>query len=299
MKPPEWISRATFPVWRACEITNAPQRWIVNATGPWIAASHKALPPSLTATQAAPGKWEVVQAGAAELLARGRYRPTRLLRGQRGSEGAMGNPTLAGARVVVLDTALVPLPIAEADLGLPWNWRMGPAARSVSYAALAFTPAGRDLVTFAPVHLVQPSRTARSPGDLAIRWTRRSRTLVADAWEEVEVPLAEDLEDYDVLILDGAVVKRTLTGTTTSVPDRTRTAPPEGPVDGSRHLVALGATGLWAGWDLNLAFRVDGAWMRLVSRTGSKPSRRSWSGMAAPGRWWGSRRMFRTPCSAC
>jgi hypothetical protein len=41
-----------------------------------------------------------VQAGAAELIAPGRYRLTRLLRGQRGTEGAMGNPPPAGARVV-------------------------------------------------------------------------------------------------------------------------------------------------------------------------------------------------------
>jgi len=172
------------------------------------------------AVESAPGKWEIVQAGAAELIATGRYRLTRLLRGQRGTEAAMGNPTPAGARVVVVDSALAPLPIAEADLGLPWNWRIGPAARSVSdasYTALAFTPAGRGLVPFAPVHVAQPWRTARSPGDLTIRWTRRSRALVADAWEQVEVPLAEDLESYDVKILDGAAVKRALTSTTTSV----------------------------------------------------------------------------------
>jgi hypothetical protein len=54
-------------------------------------------------------------------------------------------------------------------------------------------------------------------GNQQIRWTRRSRALVADAWEQVEVPLAEDLESYDVQILDGAVIKRTLTSTTTSV----------------------------------------------------------------------------------
>ncbi len=172
------------------------------------------------AVEAAPGKWEIVQAGTAELIAPGRYRLTRLLRGQRGTEAAMANPTPAGARVVVLDSSLTPLPIAEADLGLPWNWRIGPAARAVSdasYTALAFTPAGRGLVPFAPVHVAQPWRAARSPGDLTIRWTRRSRALVADAWEQVEVPLAEDLESYDVQILDGAVVKRTLTSTTTSV----------------------------------------------------------------------------------
>ena len=55
------------------------------------------------AIESAPGVWEIVQAGAAELLAPGRYRLTRLLRGQRGTEGAMGNPAPAGARVVVLD----------------------------------------------------------------------------------------------------------------------------------------------------------------------------------------------------
>ncbi|MBA3911878.1 MAG: hypothetical protein C0524_18865 [Rhodobacter sp.] len=175
---------------------------------------------NVLAVESAPGTWEVVQAGAAELIAPSRYRLTRLLRGQRGTEAAMGNPTPPGTKVVVLDSALAPLPIAEADLGLPWNWRIGPAARAVndaSYTALAFTPAGRGLVPFAPVHVAQPWRTARSPGDLTIRWTRRSRALVADAWEQVEVPLAEDLESYDVQILDGAVVKRTLTSTTTSV----------------------------------------------------------------------------------
>ena len=59
--------------------------------------------------------------------------------------------------------------------------------------------------------------SAKIGGDLTIRWTRRSRAMVADAWEQVEVPLAEDVESYEVQILDGAAVKRTLTGTTTSV----------------------------------------------------------------------------------
>ncbi|SDG14983.1 DUF2793 domain-containing protein [Rhodobacter capsulatus] len=53
-----------------------------------------------------------------------------------------------------------------------------------------------------------------------------------------------------------------------SVLDRTRTTPTASPADGNRHLVASGATGLWAGWDLNIAFWVDGAWTRLVPRTG-------------------------------
>tara|TARA_R110002072_G_scaffold38605_1_gene111704 strand:+ start:74 stop:3622 length:3549 start_codon:yes stop_codon:yes gene_type:complete len=171
------------------------------------------------AVETATGVWEIVQAGAAELLAPGRYRLTRLLRGQRGTEGAMGNPAPAGARVVVLDTALASLPIAEADLGIPWNWRIGPASRPVSdetYVAQAFTPAGVGLRPFSVAHVEQPWRKPRAPGDLTIRWTRRSRALSADSWGGLEVPLIEELEAYEVEILDGATVKRVLSTATTS-----------------------------------------------------------------------------------
>jgi hypothetical protein len=171
------------------------------------------------AIESAPGVWEIVQAGAAELLAPGRYRLTRLLRGQRGTEGAMGNPAPAGARVVVLDDRLASLPIAEADLGIPWNWRIGPASRPVSdetYVAQAFTPAGAGRRPFSVAHVEQPWRKPRTPGDLTIRWTRRSRALAADSWGGLEVPLGEELEAYEVEILDGVTVKRVLSTVTTS-----------------------------------------------------------------------------------
>ncbi|MGX0879428.1 hypothetical protein ACSSV4_004137 [Roseovarius sp. MBR-154] len=53
-----------------------------------------------------------------------------------------------------------------------------------------------------------------------------------------------------------------------SVLDRDQTAPPASPADGDRHIVASGGTGLWAGWDLNVALWTDGAWQRLPPRTG-------------------------------
>jgi hypothetical protein len=53
-----------------------------------------------------------------------------------------------------------------------------------------------------------------------------------------------------------------------SVLNRTLTAPPNNPANGNRYLVATGATGAWAGWDLDVAFRIDGAWVRLVRRPG-------------------------------
>jgi hypothetical protein len=53
-----------------------------------------------------------------------------------------------------------------------------------------------------------------------------------------------------------------------AVLDRHLTAPPGSPADGARYIVASGAAGPWAGWDLNVAYYVDGAWMRLVPRPG-------------------------------
>lgn len=172
------------------------------------------------AIETAPGHWEIVQAGHAELIAPGRYRLTRLLRGQRGTEQAMSNPTPAGARVVLLNEALTPLPIPEADLGIPFNWRIGPARHPVSsetFTAVSFMPEGAGLRPFSPVQVAQPWRRPHSPSDLTIRWTRRSRDLAADSWQGMEVPLGEEQESYELRIMDGSAVKRTLTGNTPNV----------------------------------------------------------------------------------
>ena len=53
-----------------------------------------------------------------------------------------------------------------------------------------------------------------------------------------------------------------------AVIDRSLTAPPALPQDGDRYIVAVGATGDWAGWDLNIVYRIGGAWLRLMPRTG-------------------------------
>ena len=133
-----------------------------------------------------------------------------------GTESAIGSPAPSGARVVVLDEALAPLPI----LGLEADWRFAPASEPVadrSYRQLGFTPAGVGLGPFSVVHVRQPSRTARELGDLTIAWTRRSRALAVDSWTAVDAPLAEEREAYEVEIFDGATVVQTLATSTTSV----------------------------------------------------------------------------------
>ena len=148
------------------------------------------------------------------LVGTGRYSLTHLLRGQRGTEDAIGNPTPAGARVVILNTAIQPLPIAEADLGLPWNWRIGPGNAAPTDAimqALIFTPSGRGLVPFSPA---QARMRREANGDLAIRWIRRDRALSADSWVLADAPMSEAAESYDLEILNGGTVVRTVSGLT-------------------------------------------------------------------------------------
>jgi hypothetical protein len=106
------------------------------------------------------------------------------------------------------------------------------------------------------------------------------------------VPLAEEPEACEVEILGGATVKRVLsTATTSAVCSAARQTT-------DRHLVTSGATGLWSGRDLNVAFRVDGVRMRLVPRPGwlgSRMRRPASSGTAAHGSRSANRRMFPTP----
>lgn len=55
-----------------------------------------------------------------------------------------------------------------------------------------------------------------STNDLTVSWIRRTR-IGGDNWEQTEVPLAEDVERYEVDILSGVEVKRTSSATTPSV----------------------------------------------------------------------------------
>lgn len=53
-----------------------------------------------------------------------------------------------------------------------------------------------------------------------------------------------------------------------AVIDRDLSAPPSSPADGDRYIVASGGSGAWDGWDLSIAYYVDGAWMKLVQQVG-------------------------------
>ncbi|MEQ1615452.1 MAG: glycoside hydrolase/phage tail family protein, partial [Hyphomicrobiaceae bacterium] len=153
--------------------------------------------------------WEVLQFENAQLVAPNTYELSNLLRGQAGTESAMAaGPVAAGAPFVMLGTGLTRLDLAAGDIGLPLTWRIGPASQDLGSAHyLTTTHAFRGLGKrpLSPVHI----RGTRSADDLAITWVRRTRSG-GDSWTAAEVPLFEASEAYEIDIMDGATVKRSL-----------------------------------------------------------------------------------------
>jgi hypothetical protein len=162
-----------------------------------------------------PDSWEIVQFETATLLAPRTYELSGLLRGQAGTDADMQSSLAAGARLVLLNAAVTRVDLAAAEIGLPYTWRYGPANRDLGDAGYveqlhAFRGLGRRPLR--PVHV----RGRRSGGDLFIEWIRRTR-IGGDSWDTVEVPLGEDVERYEVDILDGTTVKRTLSSSSPTV----------------------------------------------------------------------------------
>jgi hypothetical protein len=155
------------------------------------------------------GEWEVLQFQSAVLIAPATYELSLFLRGQAGTEAAMRAPVASGARFVLLNGALARIDMTMDEIGLAYTWRCGPANRDLtnpSYVQLEHAFAGIGLRPLSPVHV----KGTRSADDLTLTWVRRTR-VGGDGWQNAEVPLAEDLERYEVDILAGGSVVRTLT----------------------------------------------------------------------------------------
>jgi len=161
------------------------------------------------AIQTTSGEWEIFQFANAALNGDGTYTLSRLLRGQLGTEYYMGEPTAAGARVMLIDAARIStLEGTVARLGLDMNLRYGPAGTLVgdaTYTDETVVPRGVGYRPYAPVSLVQTVSSA----DLVLTWIRRTR-FEGDSWAVVEVPLHEEVEQYEIDILDGVTVVRTI-----------------------------------------------------------------------------------------
>jgi hypothetical protein len=167
------------------------------------------------AVQNEDGGWEVIQFRDAALVAPLTYELSGLLRGQAGTEGAMRDPLAAGARFVLLNGAVTQVEMTRGDVGLALNWKYGPAVYDIghpAYGSATFSFNGAGLRPLSPVH-ISGEQVAEG---LRVTWVRRTR-IGGDSWDQIEVPLGEDAEGYEVEILDGANVKRVLASISPSV----------------------------------------------------------------------------------
>lgn len=158
------------------------------------------------------GDVEIIGAGRIEMTGGaaggGVWRFSRLLRGLGGSEPHAARLLPAGATVVALDRALMALTTDVNDLGRTMLYRVGPAGRDHgdgAYTAFAATPTALALRPLAPVHL----RARRTPDGVRLSFVRRSR-VAGDAWGDVEPPVGEAFERYEIDVYAGANVVRTL-----------------------------------------------------------------------------------------
>lgn len=150
------------------------------------------------------GAWEIIGFADAQLVAPRSYRLTRLLRGQGGSDYAIGAAS-AGNRVIVLDGRVPTESIDPAWLGETAELLCfaGPSdgvgvATEVEIGLAAILP-------LSPVHL-----WAEMDGsDIAIGWVRRSRADT-DSWATEDAPHDWLPEAYRVEIYDGVTLVRTV-----------------------------------------------------------------------------------------
>ena len=158
------------------------------------------------AIQGLDGAWEIFGFGRADLVASKTYALSRMIRGLGGEEGLAGRFVPAGAPVVLLDEALVPLASGLSGLGLTQAYRVGPAERDVAdplYVQFSATATSKPYLPYAPVR----AKARRGGGGVTIGFVRRGRRD-SDAWAPVDIPLGEDREAYEIEIRQAGVVKR-------------------------------------------------------------------------------------------
>ncbi len=132
------------------------------------------------------------------------YELTTLLRGQLGSEGAIGDPVPAGARVVVLDADTLgaarhePRPARPRPDAALRAEPLRPGHPTYTEVSLAFPATG-----LRPFSVAQVTGRRLPSGDVAFAWVRRTR-FAGDAWDPDTVPLNEEAERYDLEVTDGA-----------------------------------------------------------------------------------------------
>lgn len=151
---------------------------------------------------------EVIPFRDAVLIAPRTYTISHFLRGTRGTEWAISTHT-ANETFTLIDDALSSIPFEVADLGSTANFKGVPNGRTVDSVLITANHVilGNALKPHSPVNA---SATKNPVGDIQATWVRRDRKA-GNRTDYANFPLSEAFEKYEIEILNGATVVRTLT----------------------------------------------------------------------------------------
>jgi hypothetical protein len=162
------------------------------------------------------GGWEIVGFQNATLQGDGTYLLSRFLRGRRGTEWAIGTHAIGDQFVLLESGDLIRPNTAATEINSPRYYRLPSfGTQLVDASEITYTHQAIGEKPLSPVH-ISGRRHAPSTNDWTVSWVRRGR-LDWEWRDYVETPLGEASESYEIDIMSGSTVKRTLTATTQSV----------------------------------------------------------------------------------
>ncbi|MDD3181358.1 MAG: phage tail protein [Alphaproteobacteria bacterium] len=156
---------------------------------------------------------ELIQWRNATLLAENLYQLSGLLRGRRGTEWATGSHKIGDRFVVLATDGFYRMAMAATEIGQLSYYKAIPSGGDwddATQTSLKYNAA--SLRCFSPVHI---AGTRDGNGNLTLLWARRTRWN-GEWLDEIDIPLFEDTEAYQIDILNGDKVIRTLTASTTT-----------------------------------------------------------------------------------
>ena len=162
------------------------------------------------------GGWEIVGFQNATLQGDGTYLLSRFLRGRRGTEWAVDTHAIGDQFVLLESGDLIRPDTAATEINSARYYKLPSFGTHLTDAAeITYTHQSVGKKPLSPVH-ISGLRHAPATNDWTVSWVRRGR-LDWEWRDYVETPLGESTESYEIDIMSGSTVKRTLTATTQSV----------------------------------------------------------------------------------
>lgn len=164
------------------------------------------------AAYGADGRWEIVRFQNAALQPDGSYLLSQFVRGDRGTEWATALHQAGDTFVLLDDPDNTFIDMAVGSIGVPATYRGVTSGASIDGAAdVPFTYQGVNLECLSPVSAQGARDTS---GNFSGRFVRRSR-LSSSWWTTgVPAPVGETSEAYEIDVMSGSTVKRTITAST-------------------------------------------------------------------------------------